>query len=187
MHFCILVITKEFPSDEVLKNQLKPFYEDDYYQELEAEANVDRPVFQWDYFKLGGRYGGRLKIDISGENSVKYDLQYYARQKRSGRLFRAAILEAYDFDDVSFGKPNEINALCYMGLWDDVIFADAAPIQDCKAIPDGFGIVLPDGAAYARRVWSGDSWDDDPEFDNRRAAALEAHKDCWVSVVDIHD
>lgn len=192
MHYCILVLTKEFPADDVLESALKPFYEDDYYKKQEEDPNTPRPVFKWDFWKLGGRYCAKLKIDVSGDNFEKYELKFYVKEKRSKRLFRAVLLEKVnlDADVAALFTPrdySEVDALCYMGLRDNVIYADSARIEDCVSIPDGYGIVLPTGEAYARATWDGESWNKNTCFDEQREKAISENKDCWISVVDIHD
>lgn len=187
MHYCVLVLTKEFPTDEVIEKVMEPFNEEKYYEKSEKDPSTPRPVFMWDYWQLGGRYCARLKIDVSGDKFDKYELRFYAKERRSNRLFRSDFLEKMDVGVGFSQKVDEETALCYMGLRDSVIYADSARIEDCVAIPGGFAIVLPDGEAYARKSWDGDSWIKNSSFDEQKDAAIEANKDCWLSVIDIHD
>lgn len=188
MHYCVLVLTKEFPTDEVIEKAMEPFDEDKFYKKQEEDPTTPKPVFQWDFWKLGGRYGALLKIDVSEDKFDKYELKFYAKETRSKRLFRSAILEAANFGTLGIGaRFTEENALCYMGTRDSVIYADAAKIEDCIATPGGWAIVLPNGEAYARETWDGDNWIKNPSFDELKDAAIAANKDCWISVIDIHD
>ena len=38
MHYCSIIITKEFPTDTVLEEILRPYNEDDYYSQDERQA-----------------------------------------------------------------------------------------------------------------------------------------------------
>ena len=53
MHYKGHVITKEIPSEENLKNILEKYY----YQNVKDEDKI-----AYDYYIVGGRYGGRIKI-----------------------------------------------------------------------------------------------------------------------------
>ena len=71
MHYCIAVITDQFPTDETLGQKLAPYDENAFYsqfedgEEIEEEINkAQRPLFMWDYWQVGGRYGGQLKLKI---------------------------------------------------------------------------------------------------------------------------
>lgn len=187
MHYCILVITRKFPTVDVLDTAMRPFNEEDFYKKQEKDESTPRPVFKWDWWQLGGRYCAHLKIDVSGGNFAKYDLEIYAKERRVGRLFRSQLLENLRLRPGFLSNPSEEDALCYMGLRDEVIYADSARVEDCKSIPDAWGIVLPDGEAFCREFWDGDHWNKNADYDAQRAAAIEANKDCWISVVDIHD
>lgn len=60
MHYCCLVITREFPSDQVLGKALEPYNEDLFYEnKYDGRAY---PEFMWDWWKVGGRYTGQFKV-----------------------------------------------------------------------------------------------------------------------------
>ena len=187
MHYCIQVITKDFPTDEILEAALKPFYEEDFYAKLDKDESLLSPPILWDWWQLGGRYGALLKIDVSGENAEKYNLVYYPKEKRSGRLFRSAFLEKAKLGVDFLADLSETDALVYMGIRDDIIYADSAPIKDLKKCADGFGLILPTDEVFVRRYWNRREWVENPEFDQIREKALSDYRDCWISVVDIHN
>ena len=187
MHYCIQVITREFPTDEVLAEVLAPFKEEDFYAKLEKDESLLSPPILWDWWQLGGRYGALLKIDVSGENAEKYNLVYYPNEKRSGRLFRSACLEKAKLDVGFSGGLTETDALLYMGIRDDFIYADSAPIKDLKEGTGGFGLIIPTGEAFARKYWNRSEWIENTEFDQIKEKALSDYKDCWISVIDIHN
>lgn len=166
---------------------MAPFEEDSFYEQQEKDESINRPCLLWDYWKLGGRYAGRIKIDVSGDNAGKYDLIFYPKQKRVNRLFRSAFLESCNLDVLFTTGFDETDALCYMGVRDDIIYADSAKIEDVKEFPGGFGMILPSGEVFAREYWDGAHWIKCPDFDERKEAALSGNKDCWISVIDIHD
>lgn len=186
MHFCVLLITKDFPTNRVIASAMKPFNEEADYERRAGNPNAQRMAFLWDFWTLGGRYGASLKIDVSGKNFEKYELLYYAKEPRSNRLFRSAILETANFGRLGSGLAEE-DALLYMGARDGVIYADAAKIEDLAAVPVGWAIVLPNGEAYSRTSWDGDIWSENPSFDEQIEAAIAENNDCWISVIDIHD
>ena len=187
MHYCIQVITREFPTDEVLEEVLTPFKQEDFYAKLEKDESLPSPPILWDWWQLGGRYGALLKIDVSGENAEKYNLVCYPKRKRSGRLFRSAFLEKANLWVDLWADLTETDALVYMGIRDVIIYADSAPIKDLKKCADGFGLILPTGEVFVRKYWDRCEWIENTEFDQIKEKALSDYKDCWISVIDIHN
>lgn len=62
MHYCCMVFTKEFPSQAVLEKVLKPFNSEEVYGQ--PEENIVYPAFTWDWWRVGGRYEGKLKLKV---------------------------------------------------------------------------------------------------------------------------
>lgn len=63
MHYCLLLITKEMPSEDRISEILKPYDEED----LECNKNgevISFPIFTYDWWEIGGRYARKLKIKI---------------------------------------------------------------------------------------------------------------------------
>ena len=96
MHYCCVIFSKEFPSDAVISKMLSPFCEDD------ETRSCEYPAFLWDWYGLGGRYNGKLKLSIE-KNSDKYEWNYFIDKPRAGRLFRSYLLEKLIANDVKHG------------------------------------------------------------------------------------
>ena len=63
------------------------------------------------------------------------------------------------------------------------------PLDAGYILSRSFCYVAPDGKGYARSRFDyiGKRWVRDPQYDNRGMKIFETEKDCWVTVVDIHD
>ena len=188
MHYCCLVITKEFPTDEVLEKVLRPFNEEDFYDNPEGERV--RPAFLWDWYCVGGRYGGRIKLrkDLDDE---KYEWRYISKEPRNGRLFRSALLDTLQHYrkstwDIAYG---ENYAFDYMGFEDGFLYVDAALADDIQNISEMgcYCFVDQNGNAFARDYYNGGSWIDNTEFDTQLSNAKANCSGCYICVVDIHD
>lgn len=187
MHFCFLVVTEEFPTDDVLEEALAPFNEESYYEKKTEQPEAEEPAFLWDWWTLGGRYAGLLRLDISGDNFEKYELKYMVDNPRNGRLFRSVLLEDDKRKVTDYSARGEHFKLCYMGFRDRLLYVDAASISDLKMYPDAYGLLLPDGTVMQRYRYEDGQFVTDNNYDEKAHEALNANRDCWVSVVDIHD
>ena len=191
MHYCVFVYTKEFPTDEAIGKALKPYkYKDGGYDDGEQ-----RPLFTWDWWQVGGRYGGKFKLDISNSaQKEKYKILEYTRFRRSATIFRNAYLEktTYGFDEFNRNKMPEDEALQYCGTRDGYIYVDGAWANDIKNLTDEadncWAVIDTDGTAIAREHWDGTYWKDDGRFPEKaKAIAVKNSADAFVTVVDIHD
>lgn len=191
MHYCVFVYTKEFPTDEAIGKALEPYkYKDGGYDDGEQ-----RPLFTWDWWQVGGRYGGKFKLDISDSaQKEKYKIFEYTRYRRSVTLFRSAYLEktTYGIDEFGRDKLHEVDAILYCGARDGYIYVDGAWANDIKNLMDEadncWAVIDTDGTAIAREHWDGADWKDDDQFsDKAKAIAVKNRADTYVTVVDIHD
>lgn len=191
MHYCVLVYTKEFPSNNVIEKALEPYR----YKGGGYEDGEQRPLFTWDWWQVGGRYCGKFKLDISdSEHKEKYRILEYTPRRRSGTLFRSAYLEQTTYGFCEFGrdKTPEDEALQYCGMRDGYIYVDGARANDIKNLTDVadncWAVIDTDGSAIASEHWDGASWKDDDQFvDKAMAIATKNKADTYVTVVDIHD
>lgn len=192
MHYCIAVITKDFPTDKALQEVMEPYYEERYYNDESEDKK--RPLFLWDCWCVGGRYSGilKLKIDHDDSDSV-YRWGFFSKEPRAGRLFRNVLLE-----DCIKNKPNrffvEEDAYPYLGSRDGYIRADGCRIRDVVDFEDtvvnhGFGFVDLDGTVYVRRYWDGEHWIDDDLYEEKVKAAVTSKNlsDCYATYIDIHE
>lgn len=194
MHYCCYLYTKEFPTDEVIEKALKPYeYKDGGYDDGEQ-----RPLFTWDWWQVGGRYGGKLKLNIKAQDGVdKYETEYLVRYRRAGRLFRCKLLEETTRGILDHGswketKADESEALNYCGMRDGILYVDGAWANDIQSLTDEadncWAVIDTDGTAIARERWNGADWKDDDRFsDKAKAIAMKNKADTYVTVVDIHD
>lgn len=197
MHYCIHLYTKDFPSDEVIKRSLAPYDEEAFYEAKESDESIQRPLFLCDWYQIGGRYGGRLKLNSTDETENRYEWKYLARYKRAGRLYRSKLLEAVArgiMDPYIPEKIDEEEALPYIGFKDGAIRVDGAWLPDVTNLEEladnCFGVLTDDGTVLVRDVWdeSTEKWTIDvPEFDTNAKLVMERCKDDhYLTVIDAH-
>lgn len=189
MHYCCLVITREFPSDQVLEKALEPYNEDLFYEN--KDDGREYPVFMWDWWKIGGRYTGQFKLKVE-KDCEKYGWKFYSREPRAGRLFRSLALEnirrlAEKTGSVLMHREEDYYGS--MGFNDDFLYVDGGLIKDISNYLEAgcFCFVDADGHAETRSYYDGKSFTDDPEFEEKLKAALSASEDFYVCTVDLHD
>lgn len=197
MHFCIAVITDEFPTDDVIGKVLEPYYEETFFSKFgydreEIPEDIERPLFMWDWWQVGGRYGGLLKLKCDIE-SDEYRWPFYAKQPRAGRLFRSAMLETMgkEAKDRTFDYPED-KYRNYLGYRDGYILVDGCKISDCidfvKTVTEhGYAFVDKDGTAFCRSPWNGTTFIDDEQYEDKVRSAAEKLTDGYICYVDIHD
>lgn len=190
MHYCCIVFTKEFPTDAVLAGMLAPFNEEDFYEQ--PEETRQRPAMLWDWYSVGGRYHGGLKLEIR-DNDPVYKWEFYAREPRTGRLFRSKLLEK--MKELSSRAPHfydsEEDYYRAMGSRDGFLYVDGAPILDVKD-PESIGsywAISSSGEAISRESWNGDKFIDDPDYDEKFKKLINDAKERgeYICIVDTHD
>ena len=194
MHFCLFLYTHEFPTDDVIGNALKPYYEGDYYKREDDDPRP-RPPILWDWFQVGGRYGGKLKLKVMFEGSDKYEFNWYPELRRAGRVFRHRLLERVAVERRfchDKGKVEETDSLCYMGIRDHVLYVDGAWIPDLVNLDEiadqTYCVIDADGTASARETYNGEEWIRDEHFDDKLRQIAEKNRgDCYLTVIDLHE
>lgn len=191
MHYCTLLITKEFPTEQTIERIMKPFDEEDFFNDESSESRK-RPAFLWDWYQIGGRYNGRLKLKYGEENTEKYHWSYYAREPRNGRQFWSYLLTqmAEGAKHVNpLLRPSEEDFFPTMGGLDGFLRVDGAQIADILNMDDisCFIFIDKNGNAYARKVWDGHSWIVHSDFDEKLKQTIADSPDCWATIIDIHD
>lgn len=170
MHYKCLLITSEFPTKEVISDALAPFRE-------EIEDN-DKP-FTWDWYQIGGRYNGSLKLKVNIEDK-KYNWGRRDRDERNGRVFWSYLLtqmKGFANESILFSEEDYFSS---MGTRDGYLYVDGALIADilnfnemeCYCCIDKFG------GAFAVT---------DEDFDIKLKAVIEESSDCYATVIDLHD
>ena len=208
MHYCLTLITKELPSEEEIGLALERFNEEEIYKDIEDEngnitclydgltkqEKMEKYPFTWDWWQVGGRYGGRIKYKIQ-EDDYKFYNHNICNKKFKSQFFD----DIQKYYQSPFGrsiKTNEIDEcdfVQYLGLCDDFIYCDGAKIQDIQNIEhikDDFGYCIYDSIndiAYARKVWNGDTYIETENYAEKVRNIIENNADGFLTIIDIHN
>lgn len=190
MHYCLMLITKEFPTEKVIEKALEPYDEDEFYKLKEENDDIKYPIIQWDWWQIGGRYDGALKLRIDN-NDEKYRWQFYSSDGRNGKLFLSHLLT----DMKNFAKnthPNFFTEEDYyqtMGMRDGYLRVDGAFVDDILDFEDVgcFCYIDKDGSAYAREYYNGSEFIDNDDFDEKLKLVKAESKGYYATIIDIHD
>ena len=191
MHYCVGVITEQFPTDNVLMEKLAPYNEEKFYEGTgeDEEITKEYPQFMWDFWTVGGRYGGKIKLKIDLEDE-EYRWQFYDKEPRSGRLFRHKMLE-----DMNANPPrmffSEEDYYKYLGEGYEHLRVDGCKIKDAigfdELVVNCWGFIGRNGEAYSRDHWNGKDFVSDDQYEDKVKAAIKGCDDCYITFVDIHD
>lgn len=189
MHYCLLLITKDFPTHEVIDKALEPYSEEEFCAQEEENEDIKCPLFLWDYWEVGGRYDGALKLKVDDADE-KYRWQIYSRDGRNGKLFLSHLLSDIE-EYASNRKPNYFREEDYyntMGACDNFLRVDGAFIDDLLNFDEVQCCLCidKDGKPYAREYYDGE-WKDNDNFDNELSAVKSDSKGCYATIIDIHD
>lgn len=180
MHYCVHLITRELPTEEEISKIMKPYNND------MVEDYGDVP-FSWDYWVIGGRYGGRIKLRIDEEDE-EYRWQFYSQEPREGRLFYSSILKQirYSFPGL---RNSEEYWYQYLGYQDKYLYVDGARIKDILNFEDLGCFICIDinQNVIARETWNGENFITNQSFDAEYKRILEESKDYFLTILDIHD
>ena len=189
MHYCCFVFTKEFPTDDVLYKVLKPFNSEKFYEN--EEENREYPEFMWDWYKVGSRYSGELKLEVR-KNDEKYRWEFYENSPRNNRLFRSQLIDTID----KFRKTSrdgwmfsEENVFSELGYADGYIRVDACPVSDIlnREELNCYCFVDKNGNAFSNEWWNGEKYEQREHFTVNFEKAMKDSQDCYLCVVDLHD
>ena len=191
MHYCIHIFTKELPSEDKIREIIQPYNDDSVYFDEDGhkkEELTEAPPFMWDYFVIGGRYHGALKL-VMRDNDEEYQWEYYSRTPREGRLFHSTLLKEIRESFVSY-KAREEDWLGYMSD-STFLFVDGAKIKDIINLDDVgcYGYATDEGEAYSREQWdpSNHEFINHDDFDEKHQQMLEKYKDGFLTRIDVHD
>ena len=180
MHYCVLVFTEKLPNDEEMSRILAPF------EEKEHEDGTDLPIFEWDWWQIGGRYGGLLKLKMDDS------FNFYAKESREGRQFISAHMRTFLKGVPECLQPLRCDdALCYMGARDGFIYCDGAKVSaliDFETT-NGFVAIDTDGTAIARESYDRrkKKFIKNENYDAEVSAMKKRNADNFVTIIDIHD
>lgn len=173
MHYKGYIITKEFPTNDILENILEKYREND--------SDEIQP-FSWDWYEIGGRYGGSLKIKFNPEENED---NYYCFRDRNNKYFISQIL-----NEIKNNKENkyydELDYLKYMGLREDILYVDGAYTKDIINfdITDCFA-VINENEIYIRQSWNGNNFIENENFDKEVNNIDLTNK--FITAIDFHD
>ena len=202
MHYCCLLFTDKIPSKKDISDKLAPFNEEAYYSRVdEGEEGKERPVFLWDWYEIGGRYKGEIKLKLDW-NDDKYRWKYLQLDNyRNGRLFISELCSRLQEIPELLGKLekatgkfqhiyyDETEWLLSMGANDGYIYVDGAEVQDIINYDDlnCWCYVDSNGVGNARDYWNGDKYITNENFDEELNEVKNRNKGKFVTVLDIHD
>lgn len=192
MHYCCLVITKEFPTDDVLAKVMAPYEEGKFYEAEERGEHPEYPIFEWDWYQVGGRYGGQFKLEIRADDP-EYKWEFYSREPRENRLFRSGAFirtkELMGNKPYGWSTYHEEEFFQYMGIREGFLRVDGGRIRDLLNFEDVgcFCFIDADGKPFARERWNGDKFEKDPCFDESLKKTIDESKDYYACIVDFHD
>lgn len=182
MHYCLLLITKEMPSENRISEILKPYDEENWKCDKSGEV-ISFPIFTYDWWEIGGRYSGKLKLKIDN-NDEKYDWEYISN--RNKKLFHSKLLT-----DLQKSKKILFENIYYrsMGSRDGFLYVDGARIDDLLNFDeiDCFVCIDFDENVIARETWNGHAFIKDEDFDKKLAEIKAKSKGMFATILDIHN
>lgn len=188
MHYKCLLITTQFPTTNIIATILEPFNSENYYAEHDDNTK-DYPAFMWDWYQIGGRYNGAIKLRCDQKNNEKYRWEYIQSGGRNGICFWSYLLtKMQEFSGGSF-RYIEDDYYPSMGSRDGYLYVDSAIISDILNFDDieSYCCIDKNGAAYSRESWNGDDWIVDQEYDAKIQNVKKNSSECFATIIDLHD
>lgn len=187
MHYCLMLFTKEFPTKQKIEDMMKKYHDNAFGNEAGA---VRYPQFTYDWYEIGGRYSGSIKLKFDRENDM-YRWKYLESNPRNGRLFWSYLLnDMEEFSKKSFMYSEE-DYYYSMGAIDGFLYVDGAWIADTMNYEeqDCYTFMTDDGEAYSREWWDGNDLIPNDDFKERLKAAKDKAKEenQFVTIIDYHD
>ena len=185
MHYCLHLFTRELPKEREIRSLLFPFSDEFVYRD--DDKPIKYPAFTYDYYVIGGRYAGGLKLLVDKEDE-KYNWRFYDKDGRNNRLYISSLLTEMreKSNHLWYSEEDYYN---YMGFRDGFLYVDGAKISDIKKITEAncYCCLSDNGKAYARITWNGKDFIKDENFDTEYMDLLEEYKDGFLTIFDIHD
>lgn len=186
MHYCALLFTKNFPTEEEISEIMRPYDEEFFEYDKNGEIIGDLPAFQYDCYSIGGRYGGKLKLKVDYDDKY-YNWDCYSNNGRNKHLFYSKLLSVMKSKLGIFF--DEEDWFTYMGLRDGFIYVDGARVDDLINFDDlsCYVCIDADGNVIARETWNGHDFVEDEQFDEKFETIKKNSKGMFVTVLDLHD
>lgn len=175
MHYCGYIITDKIPTKEEISSILEPY----------NENNHDNLEFSWDWYQIGGRYGGMLKIHF---NPNENEDNWYCGEHHE-RNYKYFISNKLDELKEKFSRLywDELEIMLYMGLNDKVLYVDGAYYKDIYDfdITNCCFVIDNEKNLYSRESYKNGAFVTDCDFDEKvKKIMLE---DKFITVIDMHD
>lgn len=173
MHYCGYIITRKTPTENEIQDILEPY----------NEATHDNLKFSWDWFEIGGRYGGKLKIKFNpDENEDKWFCN--SNHDRNFKYFISNKLKKLKEELIFY---DELECMIYMGLRENILYVDGAYYKDIYNfdITNTCFVIDCDKKLYSRELWINNKLVEDEKFDEK-VKNIDLN-DKFITVIDIHD
>ena len=173
MHYKGYLITKELPTNERIEEILKKYND---------EEENNNSGFEWDWFIIGGRYGGKIKIKFDPNENED---NWYMFKDRNNKYFISQMLN--EIKAMKEAYYDELDYLIYMGLRENKLYVDGAYYKDMIDfdIIDCYLVIEEDEYINVREKWVGDNWIENKKFDDE-VKQLDL-KDKFITIIDFHD
>jgi len=188
MHYCTLLFTKGFPSRDDISNIMSKYNYDNLDYDDDGNLVGEHPLFTWDWYRIGGRYNGSIKLKINPEDKT-YNWGFYYDGGRNCKLFHSNLLYKMKDSTKNSFLFSEEDYYGSMGYNDGYIYVDGAKVEDVLNMneQDCFICIDEKGTAIARESWNGDTFVKDEEFDKKFEQIKNNSKNLYLTVLDIHD
>lgn len=172
MHYKGYLITKKLPTiDEISKILEK------YRENLE-----EKQEFAWDWWQIGGRYGGKIKINF---NLNEYEENNCLFQNKNNKYFISEAINELKENIKPYYE--ELDWLKYMGLRENVLYVDGAFYKDMINfdLAECFLVIDDKEKLYVRESWNGENWLKNEKFDDEIKEIDLTDK--FITIIDFHD
>lgn len=170
MHYKGHLVTDKLPTEDAIRKILGKYSED--------EPGIK--IFEYDWYTIGGRYGGKIKIKFNPEENED---NYYLCQHRNNKYFISSILSELGDNTSNY---DELDLLIYMGLNDNVLYVDGGYYEDIINFElDNCYVVITENDVIPREIWNGDNLVDNENFDKKISKLSLDGK--FITVIDFHD
>ena len=174
MHYKGHIITKKIPTKKEIEKILIKY--------KEGRKSSEKLDFKWDWYQVGGRYGGKINIHF---NLIENEDKNFLFHTRNYKYFIIDILEKIKSRNQYY---EELEYLQYMGLNDNILHVDGGYYNDTIDfdITNCFAVIDPDGNLYRRELWDKEQqeWLVNSDFDEE--VKMIDLKDKFITIIDFH-
>jgi hypothetical protein len=166
MHYKGYLITDKLPTKDVIKEKLQKYH---------IDYTIKKP-FEYDYYEIGGRFGGKIKIKFNPEENED---DYYLSRHRNNKYFISNMLNILRYHD-------ELELLMYMGLRDNILYVDGGYYEDIIDFKlDDCCVVITENKIILSEFWDGNHWINNEKQFNKEIAKLSLNSK-FITVIDFH-